>query len=155
MYLLTVLMGLAAFSSAAPQKKTRVVVKRDGADTEVTLGDKFVDWGCDGSIKDPLGAGFDERCKEGAVSCDSSQIYEYEIKYAKNGVPPTQENLELKFSGKVPNKDIRDQVRDGLLATVNDDSWYADSRRWNTIGGGGQVSSQLPVHRVGWYLTSW
>lgn|SRR5688572_13864442 len=137
MRLVPSLLGLSALAGAAPSEFSSI--QRRAVNTRVTLGDNYIDYGCDASIKKTLEEAFNKLCGENEVSCDSSQEYSREVDWT-NGGALSQWPIKVKMYGQYPNNDIRAHIRSALKATVQDETWYNKDIRWGNSNNPNLVS---------------
>lgn len=103
--------------------------------TEITLGGRYIDYGCEASIQKTLGEAFDKICGSGA-DCDQSQTYSRDVKWANSDNPVTDKAITVEIDGEIPSDDVRRRLKNALLASVNPTSARPRDVRWDTIGGG-------------------
>lgn len=113
--------------------------------TDVTLGGKYIDYGCEASIRKTLGEAFDSLCPGPEKSCDQSRSYSRKVDWADSNNPVTERDITVKIEGALPNDDVRERVRNVLINAVNPTSAKPKDITWDTIGGGVSVD----------YMTAW
>lgn len=135
------LAAVATIASAAPlveeqrirraDGSTTVVLRaEEGRHTHVDLGTKYIDYGCDASIKDTLRGAMDQLCRDGAKTCDEGQEYSRDVDWT-GGSAPTEWPIKVKAEGEYPDKETLDYLKEIILASVTDETWYNNDVNWS------------------------
>lgn len=134
MHFLTALTALTAAVAATPTPHGPLL--RREKRTTMTLGGKYIDYGCDASVRKSLGDAFDAQCPKGRSACDDSQTWERDVDWADANTPRHEEPIKVMVEGNYPNDEIRGHIREAVMAAVNPKTSWADEIIYDTLGGG-------------------
>lgn len=97
--------------------------------SEVTLGEKRIDWGCDVDIGQFVVWAVNDLCRND--KCDEGRTWEHEITWTDGGAPNEDAKVVVEASGTVGKEETRLALRDALKYSAGE-TYSEKEVKWNS-----------------------
>lgn len=115
--------------------------------TKVSLGRRYIDWGCGTNVRNNLRRAVEYICRDG--DCDQGLEYVVKVKAGVTGqVTGKRGNLRIKVTDGYYKGNVRHRLIEGLQATSIAKTHKGYTKRWAELGGrGGTVPASCHMTR--------